>query len=259
MKHSKKLALMFMTSFIGSVLVLGLFVLYALNGSVLDRALVKSEYVALVHQELLVSASQSVSAYGLRSDVMNLVFTEERVHKNIMRNLKGLESLDLKMDMMDELHAEIDRMNLTFTQDVENGMLELSDKLMGNFKQRTRFPLQGTIMGFLKRIMPYAWGAGIVLFVLFIVFVRRLKTLASREQNTVYQSIIGTWVFGLGLWFLLDVKALVFEPVSLKALLVALHSRLGWDGMIFLVLLLSTYGFHNIHNRISKSELPIKR
>jgi len=259
MKHCKKLALMFMTSFIGSSLVLGLFGLYVLNGSILDRAIVKSDYVALVHQELLVSASQSVSAYGLRSDVMDVVLTEERVLENIMRNLKGLESLDLKMDIMDELHAEIDRMNLTFTQDVEKGMLELSDKLMGNFKQRTRFPLQGTIMGLLQRIMPYVWGVGLVLFALFIVFVRRMKTLASRERNTVYQSIIGTWVFVLGLWFLLDVKSVVFEPVSLKALLVALHSRPGWDGMIFLVLLLSTYGFHNIHNRISKSELPIKR
>ena len=252
MKHSKKLALMFMTSFIGSILVLGLFVLYALNGSVLDRALVKSDYVALVHQELLVSASQSVSAYGLRSDVMDVVLTEERVHENIMRNLKGLESLDLKMDMMDELHAEIDRMDLTFTQDVEKGMLELSDKLMGNFKQRTRFPLQGAIMGLLQRIMPYVWGVGIVLVVLFIVFVIRLRTLAYREKNTVYLSIIGTWVFVLGLWILLDVKSVVFEPASLKALLMALHSRLGLDGMIFLVLLMSTYG---LQNRTSKRRL----
>lgn len=241
MKHSKKLALMFMTSFIGSVLVLVLFVLYVLNGSVLDRALVKSEYVALVHQELLVSASQSVSAYGLRSDVMDVVFTEECVHENIMRNLKGLESLDLKMDMMDELHSEIDRMNLTFTQDVEKGMLELSDKLIGNFKQRTRFPLQGTIMGLLQRIMLYVWGAGIVLLALFIVFVRRLKTLASREQNTVYQSIIGTWIVIVCLWMFINFKSIVIEPISLKALIISFHSSILRDGILIILLLISVF------------------
>lgn len=113
MKRSKKLALMFMTSFIESVLVLVLFVLYTLNSSIWDRALVKSDYVALVRQELLVSALQSVSAYGLRRNVMDLVFTEERVQENIMRNLEGLDPLNLKMDMMVELHKEIVRMDIT--------------------------------------------------------------------------------------------------------------------------------------------------
>ena len=241
MKHSKKLALMFMTSFIGSVLVLVLFVLYALNGSVLDRALVKSDYVALVHQEVLVAASQSVSAYGLRSDVMDVVFTEERVHDSVMANLKGLEAMDLKTAVMDELHAEIDRMNLTFTQDVEKGMLELSDKLMGNFKQRSRFPLQGTIMGLLQRIMPYLYGISLVLFVLFIVFVRRLKTLASREQNTVYQSIIGTWIVMLGFWSLISMRTLVIEPVSFKTLIVSVHSIVQMEGTILFLFLSLTF------------------
>lgn len=250
MKHSKKLALMFMTSFIGSVLVMVLFALYALNGSVLDRALVKSEYVALVHQELLVSASQSVSAYGLRSDVMDVIFTEERVHENIMRNLKGLESLDLKMDMMDELHAEIDRMNLTFTQDVEKGMLELSDKLMGNFKQCTRFPLQGTILGLIERLIPLLWGLGFILFIMMILFIGQARKLARREQNTVILSILGSWLVLLGLWGMYDLKSLVFEPVSLKNLILAIHRLVFRDGFVLAGILVTLFGIRWYHLKV---------
>lgn len=242
MRQRKKFALMFMTSFIGSVLVLVLFVVYVLQGSVFERALEKSDYAALVHQELLGSAAQSVSAYGLRSDVMDVVLTQERVEENIVRNLSGLEVLDLKLEMMDVLHQEIDRMGITFTQDVEKGMLELSDKLMGNFKQRTRFPLQGTIMGLLQRVMPYVWGIMILLVGLFIVFVLRLRVLTLRERNTVYQSILGTWLILLLIFSLIDLKALVFEPASLKVLIMAMHLNIGVDALMLLGLLVIVYG-----------------
>ena len=96
-------------------------------------------------------------------------------------------------------------------------------------------------MGLLQRIMLYVWGAGIVLLALFIVFVRRLKTLASREQNTVYQSIIGTWIVIVCLWMFINFKSIVIEPISLKALIISFHSSILRDGILIILVLISVF------------------
>lgn len=242
MKHGKKFALMFISSFVGMCLLIVGFGLFSLQSKLVDRALKRSDYVNEVHQELLVSVGQILSAYGLDTQALDTVFTLEVVGLNIDRNLNGLESIDLNVEVIAALHDEIERLDVTFTQEVEEGMQELSDKVMGNFSQRTRFPLQGTIAGLMERLIPLLWGLGFVLLVLMILFIGQVRKLARREQNTVILSILGSWLVLLGLWVMFDLKSLVFEPISLKNLILAMHGLVFRDGLVFAGILIIING-----------------
>lgn len=254
MKKQQKLALMFISSFIGTLVLILSFVLFTLNANTIETAMERSDYGALVHQELLTSVAQTLNAYGLEGNVLDRVLTIDKVRLSIANNLQGLEALDLRSDVMGALYDEIERMEISFTQDVDKGMQELTDIVVRNYKQRIRLPLQGTITGFVERIKPWLFVSGLGLLVLFIVFINRLKQLSTREQNTVYSSIVLTWFTLLGLIVLVNLNTIVFEPQSIKHLILSIVTVIKVNALVLGLGILSMLSirFLSVRNRLNK-------
>lgn len=254
MKKRQKMALMFMSSFIGTVLLILCFVLLTLNANTIEKAMERSDYGTLVHQEILTSVAQTLNAYGLDGNALDHVLTIDIVRLSIENNLQSLEDLDIGTDVIGALHDEVERMEISFTQDVEKGMQELTDIVVRNYKQRIRLPLQGTITGLIKRIKPWLFVSGLSLLVLFMLLINRLKQLSTREQNTVYVSIVLTWFTLLGLIVLVNLNFIVFEPQSIRHLILSTFTVIKVNA---LVLGFGMLGMLSIRFLITRNRLNI--
>lgn len=242
MSKIQKMALMFMTSFIGTALILMSFVMYVINGSMLERVVEKSDYAVLIHEEVLESVDQTLVNYGLSNSILDDVFTLDRIRTNIDHNLTGLDPLVVDDEVLVALHDEIERKRITFTGDVEKGMFELKDVVVSVFIGRTRFPLQGTIVELLKKVVPYIWGLLVVIALMFGVFVKRLNALSKQLQVTVFLSIIGTWFAILVILSIMNIELLIIEPVSTRNLVIAFHKTVLVNGFLFMILIIVIFG-----------------
>ena len=233
MKANKRLALMFMTSLLGSVFVLYSFVHFTLMQDWLGWAVDKSDYATQVYFEVLDSVHQTIVEYGIPMNALDDVFSLENVQLGIQNNMDGIEGLNLEDEIMRSLHDVIDQMDITFTDDVNKGMLELTNQVSDNFTRRTRFPLQETLKTAYKETLVLRWFIWIGLLGLFSLFIRQSSVLTLRHRNIIVYSILGTWLLFVLVWIsFVNVSQIQLTPISLKSLIQAIdHYVINWTGI----------------------------
>lgn len=233
MKANKRLALMFMTSLLGSVFVMVSFVHFVLISDWLGSAVEKSDYVTQVYFEVLDSVHQTIVEYGIPMNALDDVFSLENVGMSIQNNMDGKESLELDDEIMRSLHDVIDQMDITFTDDVNKGMLELTNQVSDNFMRRTRFPLQETLKTAYKETLVLRWFIWMGLLGLFSLFIRQTSVLTLRHRNIIVYSILGTWLLFVLVWIsIVNVSQIQLTPISLKSLIQAInHYVINWAGI----------------------------
>ena len=225
MSKHKKWALMFMTSFLTSVFVLYSFVHLSLDRNWLSEAAERSDYVTQVYFEVVESLHQTIVEYGIEMNALDDVFTLEHVTVHIQDNLEMRETKALDTDVMLVLHDVIDDMGITFTEDVNKGMLELAQRVTNDFTHRTRFPLQERLKTLNDQTRLYRWMIWFTLMAFVGYFLFQTKRLSKREQTILVLSILGTWLVLYLLWWTqLNVSQLQVSPISLKSLLIEINN-----------------------------------
>ena len=224
---------MFMTSLLGSVFVLYSFVHFTLMQDWLGTAVEKSDYATQVYFEVLDSVHQTIVEYGIPMNALDDVFSLENVQLGIQNNMDGIEGLDLDDEIVRSLHDVIDQMDITFTDDVNKGMLELTNQVSDNFTRRTRFPLQETLKTAYKETLVLRWFIWIGLLGLFSLFIRQSSVLTLRHRNIIVYSILGTWLLFVLVWIsFVNVSQIQLTPISLKSLIQAIdHYVINWTGI----------------------------
>lgn len=253
MKNLQRVSLIFMTSFIGLILVLFLWMFISINTSWLNNALKDSQYDELVYIEIQTEIKQVIRQYGLDENTLDEIITIDRVQINLERNLALQEPLSLKEDIQNILINTIDSLGISLTQDVENGITELTIEIDRIFQDRTQFPIQSIIINLLDIYHSMRWFIIFILFSIFGLFYLRLKSLSIIDLKTAIKatilSYIGVLIF---LYIVILTNKINLTPNSLAQLLTSFINLFLIRGVLLVIGVIGLYGLMFNYNKLRK-------
>lgn len=242
MKNLQRVSLIFMTSFSALILMLFLWLLFTVNTSWLNTAIKDSHYDVLVYEEIQTEIKQVVPQYGIDENSLDGIITLEHIQENLKLNLNFQEPLILNDEIHGKLEVILEEMDISLTQDVENGIIELTVLIDRIFQDRTRFLFQGEIVNLVNIYNGLRWWVLIGLFGLFGIFCFSLNKQSLINLKIALKASILSYVGVLVTSFILILANKInLSPHSLAQLMTSLINGFLFRGLLLLVLFIGLY------------------